>query len=103
MYFCVVRMTFESESDSKLPDRKDMHSFLDKLRARFRIVAQANTNMEDDGVASFSYASLAISEESLTKQMDAISAFAEDQGFGRIADEAVLMDTIDSIGNEDLQ
>jgi hypothetical protein len=60
-------------------------------------------NMAEDGETSIAYTSLASSEESLSKQMDSIASFCEDQGFGRIGDEAVLMDHIDSIGEDDTE
>lgn len=98
MHFAVVKITFEFEQEAPKPDRKDMAAFLEKLRARFRIVALSASVGEDDGHTSFAYTSLAHSSESLTKQLDSIAEFCEEQGFGRIADEAVLMDDIDSIG-----
>lgn len=81
-----------------MPDRKDMSAMIEKLRARFRIVAMPASVAEDDGDTSIAYVSLANSEEALNKQLDAISAFCEECGFGRVADEAVLMDDIDTIG-----
>jgi hypothetical protein len=44
---------------------------------------------------------LAHSEEALNKQLDSISAYSEECGIGRISDEAILMDHIDSIGEDD--
>ena len=100
MYFAVVKITFEHEEGAPAPDRKEMAAFLDKMRARFRVTVMAYGNMQEDGETSIAYTSLAISEESLSKQLDSIAAFCEEQGIGRIADEAVLMDHIDSIGEE---
>ena len=99
MYFAVVKITFEHEPGSPTPDRKELAAFLDKLRARFRVTAMAHSNAQDDGESSIAYTSLALSEESLTKQLDAIAAFCEEQGLGRVADESVLMDHLDSIGD----
>jgi hypothetical protein len=101
MFFAVVKITFEQDTGASAPDRKEMSAFLDKLRARFRIVVMPYGNMSEDGETSIAYTSLATSEESLTKQLDAVASFCEEQGFGRIADESVLMDHIDSIGDED--
>lgn len=100
MYFTVVKITFESSPGDPIPDRKDISALIEKLRARFRITVMAYGNIEDDGETSIAYTSLANSEDSLTKQMDAIASFCEESGMGRIADEAVLMDHIDSIGEE---
>ena len=102
MYFAVVKITFEHESGAPTPDRKELAAFADKLRARFRITVMVHANTEEDGETAIAYTSLAMSEESLNKQLDAIAAFCEEQGMGRIADEAVLMDHIDSIGETDL-
>jgi hypothetical protein len=44
---------------------------------------------------------LAHSAEALNKQMDAIASFCEEEGFGRISDEAVLTDDIESIGDSE--
>ena len=101
MYFSVVKVVFENEGGAQSTDRKDMAVLVEKLRARFRITVMACANMTDDGESSIAYTSLGLSEDTLNKQMDAISAFCEDSGIGRIADEAVLMDHIDSIGDED--
>ena len=101
MYFAVVKIVFENEGGAHSTDRKDMAILVEKLRARFRITVMACANMNDDGESSLAYTSLGLSEDTLNKQMDAISAFCEDSGIGRIADEAVLMDHIDSIGDED--
>jgi hypothetical protein len=98
MQFAVVKITFEYEPDAPKPDRKEMASFLEKLRARFRVVALPVGVEDEDGVTAFAYTSLAHSPESLSKQLDSIAEFCEEQGFGRIADEAVLMDDVDSIG-----
>lgn len=103
MYFAVVKITFESEEGAPAPDRKEMAAFIEKLRARFRITVMPYGTMQDDGESSIAYTSLASSEESLNKQLDAISAFCEESGMGRVADEAVLMDHIDSIGEDDLE
>lgn len=103
MYFAVVKITFESEDGAPAPDRKEMAAFIEKLRARFRITVMPYGTMQDDGESSIAYTSLASSEEALNKQLDAISAFCEESGMGRIADEAVLMDHIDSIGEDDQQ
>lgn len=99
MHFAVVKITFEFDQDAPKPDRKDMGAFLEKLRSRFRVVALPVAVGDEDGDTAIAYTSLAHSSESLTKQLDAIASFCEDQGFGRIADEAVLMDDIDSIGS----
>lgn len=99
MYFAVVKITFEHEPGSPTPDRKELAAFLDKLRARFRVTAMAHSNAHEDGESCIAYTSLALSEESLTKQLDAIAAFCEEQGLGRVADESVLMDHLDSIGD----
>ena len=98
MQFAVVKITFEYEAEAPKPDRKEMASFLEKLRSRFRVVALPVGVAEDDGVTAIAYTSLAHSAESLSKQLDSIAEFCEEHGFGRIADEAVLMDDIDSIG-----
>lgn len=100
MYFAVVKITFETEQGAPAPDRKEIAAFIEKLRARFRITVMAYGNMQEDGETSIAYTSLAASEESLSKQLDAIAAFCEEAGIGRVADEAVLMDHIDSIGEE---
>lgn len=102
MYFAVVKITFEHEPGSPTPDKKELAAFTEKLRARFRITVMVYANAEEDGETAIAYTSLAMSEESLSKQLDAIAAFCEEQGMGRIADEAVLMDHIDSIGETDL-
>ena len=94
----MVKITFESDPDAPKPDRKEMASFLEKLRSKFRIVALSTGVEESEGATGIAYTSLAHSAESLTKQLDAIAEFCETQGFGRISDEAVLMDDIDSIG-----
>jgi hypothetical protein len=101
MQFAVVKITFEHETGSPAPDRKEVHAFLDKLKSRFRVVAMPITTVEEDGVTAIAYTSLAISSDALSRQLDAIAEFCESQGFGRIADEAVLMDDIDSIGESD--
>ncbi len=101
MYFAVVKITFEGEAGAPAPDRKEMAAFIEKLRARFRITVMPYGSMQEDGETSIAYTSLASSEESLNKQLDAIASFCEESGMGRIADEAVLMDHIDSIGEEE--
>lgn len=98
MHFAVVKITFEYDQDAPMPDRKDVASMVEKIRARFRVVAMSAAVAEEDGDTVIAYVSLANSEESLNKQLDAISAFCEECGFGRVADEAVLMDDIDTIG-----
>lgn len=100
LHFTVVKITFEAEDGAPAMDRKEMASFLEKIRARFRVVAMPVAIGSDDGYTAFAYTSLAVSSEALTKQMDAISAFCEEQGHGRISDEAVLMDDIESIGDD---
>ena len=100
MYFAVVKITFEHESGAPAPDRKEISALIEKLRARFRITVMAYANIQEDGETAIAYTSLAQSEESLNKQLDSIAAFCEESGFGRIGDEAVLMDHIDSIGEE---
>jgi hypothetical protein len=101
MYFAVVKITFESEEGAPAPDRKEMAAFIEKLRARFRITVMPYGSMQEDGETSIAYTSLASSEESLSKQLDGIAAFCEECGMGRVADEAVLMDHIDSIGEDE--
>jgi hypothetical protein len=101
--FAVVKVTLDT-ADAPEPnalDRKAMAAFLDRLRAKFRVVAIPLTVASEDGYTSFAYTSLAHSHESLSKQLDSIAAFTEDQGFGRISDESVLMDDVDSIGDDD--
>ena len=100
MYFAVVKITFEHEAGAPAPDRKAMSALIEKLRARFRITVMTYANVQEDGETAIAYTSLAMSEESLTKQLDAIAAFCEESGIGRIGDEAVLMDHIDSIGED---
>jgi hypothetical protein len=101
MYFAIVKITFEHESGDPNPDRRDVAALVEKLRARFRITVMAYANTQEDGETAIAYTSLALSEESLTKQMDSIAEFCEESGFGRIADEAILMDHIDSIGEDE--
>ncbi len=101
MHFAIVKITFEYDQDAPPPERKDVASMIEKIRARFRVVVMPMSVAEEDGDTSIAYVSLAHSEESLNKQLDAISAFCEECGFGRVADEAVLMDDIDTIGSLD--
>ena len=101
MYFAVVKITFEFDPEAPAPDRKDLHSVVEKIRNRFRVTVLPCSTVEEDGVTAIAYTSLAHSEESLSKQLDAIAQFCEDAGFGRIADEAVLMDHIENIGRTD--
>ena len=98
MYFAVVKITFEFDPEAPAPDRKDLHNMVEKIRSRFRVTVMPCNTVEEDGVTAIAYTSLAHSEESLNKQMDAIATFCEEAGFCRIADEAVLMDHIEIIG-----
>lgn len=99
MYFAVVKITFESGTDMQ-QDRKELQALVEKIRARFRVCVMPCQTYEDDGEVALALTSLAISEEALTKQLDAISEFCEQSGFGRIEEEKTLLDHIDSFGEE---
>lgn len=101
MQFAVVKIAFENDSDTLGPDRKEVAAFLERLRSRFRVVALALHHADQDGMTSIAYTTLAQNEEAMTKQLDAIASFCEEQGFGRIADEAVLMDDIETIDQQE--
>jgi hypothetical protein len=101
MYFAVVKIVFEHEDGQPPIERKEMQAFCEKLRARFRICVLPDSTEVDDGVAAIVYTSIAHSEESLSKQLDGIVTFCEESGMGRVADEKVLMDHVDSFGDVD--
>jgi uncharacterized protein YlxP (DUF503 family) len=105
LYFAVMKITFMVEEDN--PDqtspavKRDLQALVEKLRARFR-VAILPGQVEDSGDAPvLAVASLAHSEEALSRQLDSICEFCESSGFGRIDTERTLLDHIDSFGSDE--
>ncbi len=83
------------------PVKQELQSLVEKLRARFRITVLPG-QIEYPGEAPvIAIASLAYSEESLSRQLDSICEFCESSGFGRIDTERTLLDHIDSFGSDE--
>jgi len=99
MYFAVMKITFDGGEASG--SRKDLMAIVEKIRARHRVCAMPCSTSEDDGEAAIAVTSLANSEESLSRQLDAISKLCEEAGIGRIASERTLLDHLDSFGDDD--
>ena len=74
---------------------------MEKIRARFKVCVMPCDTTEETGQASIAISSLAISEESLSKQLDSVSDFCEETGFGRVETERTLMDHIDAFTSDD--
>ncbi len=93
MHFFVSKISFSVESPSQNLGR-DLHSLVEKIRARFRVAVTAFPSHAEVAIA---ITSLALTEEALNKQLDQIIEFCESSGFGRVASEASLIDDVDSI------
>ena len=100
MYFAVMKLTFEP-SDSTPQDRKALAALVEKIRARYKVCVMPCEATDETGQASIAISSLGHSDEALSKQLDAISDFCEETGFGRVETERTLMDHIDAFSNDD--
>ena len=83
------------------PVKQELQSLVEKLRARFRIAVLPGQIEEPGEAPVITIASLAYSEESLSRQLDSICEFCESSGFGRIDTERTLLDHIDSFGSDE--
>ena len=95
MFFAVSKISFAVESSSYTG--RELHTLVEKIRARFRVCVMAYSDTSD---ATIAITSLALSEEALNKQIDQIIELCESSGFGRVASEATLLDSVDSIESE---
>lgn len=93
MYFAVSKFRFEEP----LPMR-DLHALVKKVQSRFPVCVRSCQDHGDQGSA-FVVASLGERETGLSQQLDAIAAFVEGCGYGRIASEDVLFDHVDNLGS----
>ena len=109
MYFAVMKITFMVDEDESgtggtshsSPVKQELQSLVEKLRARFRIAVLPGQIEEPGEPPVIAIASLAYSEESLSRQLDSICEFCESSGFGRIDTERTLLDHIDSFGSDE--
>ncbi|NDE15982.1 hypothetical protein EBZ80_13730 [bacterium] len=109
MYFAVMKITFMVDEDEagkggtshSAPVKQELQSLVEKLRARFRIAVLPGQIEEPGEAPVIAIASLAYSEESLSRQLDSICEFCESSGFGRIDTERTLLDHIDSFGSDE--
>lgn len=109
MYFAVMKITFMVDEDEagkggtshSAPVKQELQSLVEKLRARFRIAVLPGQIEEPGEAPVITIASLAYSEESLSRQLDSICEFCESSGFGRIDTERTLLDHIDSFGSDE--
>jgi len=109
LYFAVMKITFMVDEDEagkggtshSAPVKQELQSLVEKLRARFRIAVLPGQIEEPGEAPVITIASLAYSEESLSRQLDSICEFCESSGFGRIDTERTLLDHIDSFGSDE--
>lgn len=105
VYFAVMKLSFMLDEEHPGVDtsavKHDLQVLVEKLRARFRIAILSGQVAGPGDPPTIAVASLAHSEESLTRQLDSICEFCESSGFGRIDMERTLLDHIDSFGDDD--
>lgn len=105
MFFAVMKITFAVDETNAGQDvtslRHDLQSLTEKLRSRFRIAVLPQQVESAGDTPVIGVASLAHSEEALSRQLDAICEFCESSGFGRIETERTLLDHVDSFGDDD--
>lgn len=105
MYFAVMKITFMVDEDDPAREssglKQDLQALCEKLRTRFRVTVLPGQVSEPGDPPVIAVASLAHSEESLSRQLDSICEFCEGSGFGRIDTERTLLDHIDSFGDDD--
>ena len=97
MFFTVSKICFSAENKTPLIAR-DLHSLVEKIRARFRVCVTAYPDTHEIAIA---ITSLALTEEALNKQIDQVIEFCESSGLGRVISESTLLDDVDSIATPD--
>lgn len=100
MYFGLIKIEFDRE-DLTQHDKKEMHSLIEKLRSRFKVCIKPSPAFQKTGEPSICVASLGASEEELSKEIESILDFCDTCGFGRIAEESVIIDHFDSYEEEE--
>lgn len=99
MYFGLIKIEFDRE-DLTQHDRKEMHSLVEKLRNRFKACVKPSAEFQKTGEPSVCIATLGASEGELNREIEEILDFCDTSGFGRIAEESVIIDHFDSYEEE---
>jgi uncharacterized protein YlxP (DUF503 family) len=99
MYFVITRLTFDPNSISG-QDGRSIGNLARKIRERFGVAISPNGDPARDGEAMLVIAAVGDREDKLSRTIDSIVKFCEEDGFGRIESENSFMEHIDSLDEE---
>ena len=94
MYYGISQISFEGDERTR-DDARLLSSLVDGLRKRFKICVRISPAFQKSGSLEIVVALLGVNEQDINQQLDAVTAYCEDFGLGRIAAEKALVDGID--------
>jgi hypothetical protein len=94
-------MSFEADGVDTRGDRRDLHSLIEKLQSRFKVMVAIDEAALGKGECTLVLTTLAPSHEELHHRLDAIGNFCEGSTLGRIIDECAVVDEVDAMIQED--
>ena len=94
MYYGISKLNFEGDEQTK-DDARLLSNLVESLRKRFKICAMVSPQFHKTGTLGVVVALLGVNEQEISKQLDAVAAYCESFGLGRISSEKALIDGID--------
>ncbi|MGE0172879.1 MAG: hypothetical protein AB7T49_08845 [Oligoflexales bacterium] len=92
MYYAVAKLAFEASGNSD-QDRRELHSLIKKIEARFRICIRPSDAFYKDGSPEIAVALLEKTQNQINQVLSDVIAFCETSGFGRVEEEGVVVDS----------
>lgn len=93
MYIGVMRYTLEAETFDPARFEKDAKHLCEGLRQRFKVLAKAHR--QETGY--FAVTAMADTEAAIDKKFDAVLAYTEERGMGRILEDERLVAMLDDL------
>jgi hypothetical protein len=92
MYYAVAKLAFEA-SDNQEQDRKQLHSLIKKIQARFHVCVRPSDAFYKDGSPEIALALLERTENQINQVLGEVISFCETSGFGRVEEDGVVLDS----------
>lgn len=99
MYFAIHKIKFQIDERTGR-ESKDIAALCVRLAKRFKACVQPSFPNLEQGEVIIVSALLSPHENGAKKKADEISDYCEGSGFGRVYDESLLLDHIDTIDYE---
>jgi len=96
MYYGVSKLQIELEVLTG-DEGKILASLADRLRSRFKVSVRTEYGKTADQFATIAVATFGRSESEIVSQFDEIVALCEASGFGRVVDEACIVEHLDNL------